>query len=579
MNPAQRRTWWIFGICAAAVAGAMAWITALVCSLEHAESGAQANAEHQTSLRLAMWRMDTWLAPQLAREAARPYFEYRSYYPQPNAYTNLLAEIRPGEVLTPSPLLTYRSELFPLHFQYDGNGEWTSPQVPTGNWRDLAESTTEGRNHFAASAELLEKIGEVALAPLLDARMADAEQELAANCNAMPLQPDPSETLLQNDYQQRAVTTNFAKGVAPNPSPVTDQPATHGPLLPIWLDAPDGASAYLAFVRRVQVGGRSLFQGILADWPQLRGELLAQITDLFPAASLEREAPPGLDAEGQLLATVPAHLVAPAATPQPPGWSPGRTVLAAAWLSVALAVLAVGFTLRSTMSLGERRARFASAVTHELRTPLTTFRMYSEMLADDMVDPGKRATYLATLKSEADRLSRLVENVLCYSRLEEGRYRGRRERLGADQLVERVAPLLTQRTADAGMVLALPGSPVSTQVDVDVDAVTQILFNLVDNACKYAADSTVALEASNSGGQVTLTVRDGGPGVPAEHRAAIFSPFERGARAAGDSVTPGVGLGLALARGLARDLGGELELVETPDGACFALRLPVVGTT
>ena len=118
-----------------------------------------------------------------------------------------------------------------------------------------------------------------------------------------------------------------------------------------------------------------------------------------------------------------------------------------------LAISAVGFTLRSTMALGERRARFASAVTHELRTPLTTFRMYSEMLADDMVkDPAQRATYLSTLRSEADRLSRLVENVLCFARLEDGRYRGRRERVAVSDLLERVntaAATAHQRSEDA----------------------------------------------------------------------------------------------------------------------------------
>ena len=79
--------------------------------------------------------------------------------------------------------------------------------------------------------------------------------------------------------------------------------------------------------------------------------------------------------------------------------------------------------LRASIAFGERRSRFASAVTHELRTPLTTFRMYSEMLADDMVpDEGQRRVYLATLKEESGRLATLVENVLTYARLEEGRF-------------------------------------------------------------------------------------------------------------------------------------------------------------
>ena len=128
------------------------------------------------------------------------------------------------------------------------------------------------------------------------------------------------------------------------------------------------------------------------------------------------------------------------------------------------------------------------------------------------------------------------------------------------------------------MTLAIDAGENGAEIDVDVDAVTQILFNLVDNASKYAAGrepSTIEVSASITDDSIALTVRDHGPGVPREHRRAIFKPFERGERTAGDNVTPGVGLGLALSRGLAKDLGGSLELdPETAGGARFTLRLP-----
>jgi K+-sensing histidine kinase KdpD len=103
--------------------------------------------------------------------------------------------------------------------------------------------------------------------------------------------------------------------------------------------------------------------------------------------------------------------------------------------------------------------------------------------------------------------------------------------------------------------------PKETPLAVDMEVVEQILANLVDNACKYAAsadDRTIHLVGRVEDGALALGVRDHGPGVGPEHAKAIFSPFDRGARGGGDA-TPGVGLGLALARGQARDLGGDLQ--------------------
>jgi signal transduction histidine kinase len=111
---------------------------------------------------------------------------------------------------------------------------------------------------------------------------------------------------------------------------------------------------------------------------------------------------------------------------------------------------------------------------------------------------------------------------------------------------------------------------------VDPEAVGQILFNLVDNACKYAASGrAIDLRVTQGNGQVRLAVCDRGPGIDPQQARAVFHAFDRGSRRTGDS-TPGVGLGLALARGLARKLGGDLTLDGSyRDGACFRLTLPV----
>jgi signal transduction histidine kinase len=104
----------------------------------------------------------------------------------------------------------------------------------------------------------------------------------------------------------------------------------------------------------------------------------------------------------------------------------------------------------------------------------------------------------------------------------------------------------------------------------------------VDNAAKYAdgtASPTIHLSAAAGNGSLVLTVRDHGPGIPREQARAVFDPFERGGRDPADPV-PGVGLGLALARGLARDMGGELTLESPSDGgARFRLELPATAKT
>src|SRR5690349_17486570 len=138
----SRRTWWLlFSLGAAIVVAALVWISALVLRME-------AQASHEASVRLALYRMDFWLSPRIGRERLRPYFEYLPFYAQQRAYTRILNEIEPGEVITPSPLLTFESDVFRLHFQVDAQGEITSPEVPTGNWRDLAESGETGRAYL-----------------------------------------------------------------------------------------------------------------------------------------------------------------------------------------------------------------------------------------------------------------------------------------------------------------------------------------------------------------------------------------------------------------------------------------------
>jgi signal transduction histidine kinase len=257
-----------------------------------------------------------------------------------------------------------------------------------------------------------------------------------------------------------------------------------------------------------------------------------------------------------------------------------RWALQSGWGAVLLAVVAAAFLLQGVITLSERRAAFVSSVTHELRTPLTTFRMYAEMLAKGMVpDENRRQEYFDTLQREAERLTLLVENVLAYARLERGRRPQAQDHVTLAALLDRVGPRLKQRAAQADMQceLQLDGVAAHQEFTTDQAVVEQILFNLVDNAAKYgrkAEDRRIHIEGDLNGQFIRLVVRDHGPGMKNGVWSRPMQPFGKSAQESADSA-PGVGLGLALCRRLARQLGGSLDIADsTGGGAALTLLLP-----
>ncbi len=618
--------WLVFGLCLAVLLAAMGWVTSTAVRLDRAEWQASQRAELEERTRLALWRMDSLLAPLIIEESARPFNAYEAFPATTRAYTKSFTQIKQGDVLVPSPLLTFSSSNILLHFQLGPDGRFTSPQVPVSNQRDLAESSyTTPERVKAAATRLAEferllaqtpvdesapggsslrrsasttgtkpaatednravlwrqtEIGQTAALSVTNAPAAGQVIEAAPGQKSQMFRNSAEMQARANVYNlaQQQVTANALNAdhdQQQQPAPLP--PTSEALFRPVWL----GQALVLA--RRVNLGGSQIIQGCWLNWPNLRQSLLGSIRDLFPDAQLEPVTNPNGERDGRMLAAVPAKLVLGATTFEPmPRWTPVRISLAIAWGCMLLAGLAVAGLLHGTISLSERRGAFVSAVTHELRTPLTTFKMYSEMLAAGMVpDAEKRTHYLNTLCSEANRLSHLVENVLAYARLERGSARSRVERLALGELVERVKPRLVERADRAGMKLETNGDAAAlrTEVRVDVSAVEQILFNLVDNACKYAApnavEKTIHLEALPDGKFAMLRVRDHGQGISAEGAKRLFQPFSKSAHEAARTA-PGVGLGLALCRRLSRSLGGDLRLDNlVKDGACFVLRLPI----
>jgi signal transduction histidine kinase len=192
----------------------------------------------------------------------------------------------------------------------------------------------------------------------------------------------------------------------------------------------------------------------------------------------------------------------------------------------------------------------------------------------------KRREYYRTITAESERLSRLIDNVLEFSRLEKGT-RSMRLVVGAlGPVVEEVAELLRPHAERAGFTLRTEVEADLPPVRFERDALLQVLVNLVDNALKYATRATlreVAIECRRRGDGVVLRVRDRGPGVASRHLARIFEPFHRGE----DELvreTQGTGLGLALVKSLVERMGGVVGGGNAPDGG-FEVEIALPGAS
>lgn len=409
-----------------------------------------------------------------------------------------------------------------------------------------------------------------------------------------------AESIVQDDFEVREVQESD-RAFSPSPALPARQPAAPPPVIlekslqitplqALWL------GDELLAVREVKSASGIRLQGFWLDAEALRDSLLGGISDLLPEALLIpikvtqsadlsgrlQQPQPETQPDARSLVTLPWTLhdgvevdVALA------GWTPLQGSLGLGWLTVLLAMVAAALLVRGVLRMSERRAAFVSSVTHELRTPLTTFQLYSDLLAEGMVpDHDKRQSYLETMRREAGRLNHLIENVLSYSRIERGSARARRESLSLAELVSRFEDRLRSRAAGEGARFEVHGLQEHGElvIDTDVTAVEQIVFNLVDNACKYglpeAGEGRVRLQLSSTRRQVSLAVCDCGKGVRRGDHRKLFRPFHKSAHDAAET-KPGVGLGLALCRRLARALGGDLCVDSRRDqGACFALQLP-----
>lgn len=230
----------------------------------------------------------------------------------------------------------------------------------------------------------------------------------------------------------------------------------------------------------------------------------------------------------------------------------------------------------------QAKSAFLADVTHELRTPLTVIKGTIETLQDGAVDDvAGRDKLLASMEREADRLIRLVNELLVLTRADAGALRLGPQLLNLAELAharsEHFAPLAARRQVILRVVVGEGESAGRVAVRADADRMAQVLDNLLDNALRHAPDrSTVTILVARAGDDVCCTVRDQGPGIPAEHLPFIFERFYR-VDAARDRASGGSGLGLAIARALVTAHGGGITAHSAEgEGTSITVALPAV---
>ncbi|MDB5389540.1 MAG: Sensor histidine kinase [Planctomycetaceae bacterium] len=552
--------WLIFGVCLLSATAAVGWLTQLAWRSDQARQQALLESE----VRNALWRLDSLVAPLLAIEITRPSFSTR--------FLN-------------TPVLA--STLVKGYVLRDADGRWTiRTDGRTNETRPLTAECPLVREDWIKKLDSAQQLWQLPTGPT------GSELHHDGSLNGLIVWPDPQQNEPGIRLQQNVASPQIASRESQTrnqlvqqltqiavvsqqqvPPPV-DSARAVAPLHAIWV------GQELVLARRVMMGKSRIpiVELCWLNWVEWEALLNTQLDGLSTRVRLVPDQPDRLQtASPWQMVSLPIRLI-PVQNGLPAPWPLPLFVV---WGLLFIVALAFGWLMWATLSLSERRAAFVSAVTHELRTPLTTFRLYTEMLSEGLVnDPDQRQTYFQTLNREANRLTHLVENVLAFARLEHGRSTARNETLTLGDLFDRCLPRLEQRVAETSLSLVfhLVEPARSAKLTTNAVAVEQILFNLIDNSCKYASDATdprILCRVEVHANDVSIQVRDFGRGLSAAARRTLFQPFQKSSSQAAESA-PGIGLGLALSHRLARDLRGSLNCrINSPSGLSFELRLPL----
>ena len=249
-----------------------------------------------------------------------------------------------------------------------------------------------------------------------------------------------------------------------------------------------------------------------------------------------------------------------------------------------LAVLAIGLisiyhVTQSRMKLAAKRQDFVSAITHELKTPLTAIKMYAELLQNSWVaSEEKKQKYYGQIASEADRLSRLIQNVLNLSKLDGNRWNVQLRMAKPKDVLDDFISTYSKNVEKQGFELTVSSDTDANNISlmIDRDAIMQILMNLVDNSLKFSKNAEykmINVELRIKGTDMYLAVRDYGPGIPANEMKKVFQEFYRVENEM-TRQTSGTGIGLSMVKKLCTLCNMNIELENANPGLRTKIHFP-----
>ena len=483
-----------------------------------------AAARYQEALRLAKHPAQTayarlLLARALAKSGRLPEARFH--------YLKLVA--------VPSTLVDDQGVPFRLYAASRLAGEETTPDVLRGL---LEEPGWLAPSAYYMIAELVESsAGEaVELKQAAHARIRDVEQVQALQSEL------PNLAAFEHTPDEQPVWTRFG------------EPAWLLSVTPVLADSP-----------RTLIAVRA--ERVLGSLPTDR---LRFLTAKGPGAWPAGEGFPGL-----YLAFVPPR------NEVSEGWSLRQSFYLAALLLVLTTTLVGAYLLwrdvRRELRMGEMRAQFVSSVSHELKTPLTAIRMFAETLRmRRWKDEQTQQEYLDTIVNESQRLARLVDNVLDFSRIERGKRIYNLKPSSLAEVVRAAARAVQYPLGQQGFRLDAEVEDGLPPVRADTDALEQAVLNLLINAMKYSGDAReIGLRLRRVDGRARIEVSDRGIGIPAEEQKRIFEKFYR-APTRENQLIPGTGLGLTLVEHVAKAHGGTVRVESQPgQGSTFSIELPL----
>ena len=342
--------------------------------------------------------------------------------------------------------------------------------------------------------------------------------------------------------------------------------------------------ALLAVLRRSEQGlRRDILEKTLAG---LEGQSVLAVLDrsdrpVYTARPLDR---------AQHVLTVDFGEALPAwrlALYEPKGLSPRDAVRRQAMLLMAvfvllLGVIAVGLgatyrLVRRESEMARLKSDFVANVSHDLKTPLALIRMFAETLEMDRVpSETSRREYYGVITRESERLTRLIDNVLDFSRIEGGRQRYEMALEHVEPIVHEVLEAFRYPLAQQGFKVDVHVEPDLPEIRLDPEAIKQALANLVDNAIKYSGERRrLGVIARRDGAEMWISVSDEGIGIPAQEQKRIFEKFYRVGRSETQG-RRGSGVGLALVKHVMTAHGGRVTVESRPgEGSTFTLQLPL----